>query len=77
MPPAGVAVKGAGMHNPQKAQEEIIDDFGLFDNWLDRYQANITKKEPTMTKITLALVARATLAPGLVFAGDFSTQQDQ
>jgi hypothetical protein len=30
-----------------------------------------------MTKITLALVARATLAPGLVFAGDFSTQQDQ
>ena len=26
------------MHNPHKAQEEIIDDFGLFDNWLDRYQ---------------------------------------
>jgi len=26
------------MHNPQQAQQEIISDFGLFDNWLDRYQ---------------------------------------
>ena len=26
------------MHDPQKAQNEIIDDFSLFDNWLDRYQ---------------------------------------
>ena len=26
------------MHDPLKAQEEIISDFSLFDNWLDRYQ---------------------------------------
>ena len=26
------------MHNPQTAQQEIISDFSLFDNWLDRYQ---------------------------------------
>jgi cysteine desulfuration protein SufE len=26
------------MHDPQKAQQEIISDFNLFDNWLDRYQ---------------------------------------
>ena len=26
------------MQNPHQAQEEIIDDFSLFDNWLDRYQ---------------------------------------
>jgi len=26
------------MHDPQKAQKDIIDDFSLFDNWLDRYQ---------------------------------------
>ena len=26
------------MHDPQKAQQEIISDFSLFDNWLDRYQ---------------------------------------
>jgi len=26
------------MHNPQQAQQEIISDFSLFDNWLDRYQ---------------------------------------
>ncbi len=26
------------MHDPQKAQKEIISDFELFDNWLDRYQ---------------------------------------
>ena len=26
------------MHNPEKAQQEIISDFSLFDNWLDRYQ---------------------------------------
>ena len=26
------------MHDPQKAQTEIIADFCLFDNWLDRYQ---------------------------------------
>jgi len=26
------------MHDPQKAQLEIISDFSLFDNWLDRYQ---------------------------------------
>jgi cysteine desulfuration protein SufE len=26
------------MHDPQKAQQEIIADFSMFDNWLDRYQ---------------------------------------
>lgn len=26
------------MHDPQNAQQEIISDFSLFDNWLDRYQ---------------------------------------
>lgn len=26
------------MHNPQQAQQQIISDFSLFDNWLDRYQ---------------------------------------
>ena len=26
------------MHDPQKAQQKIISDFSLFDNWLDRYQ---------------------------------------
>ncbi len=26
------------MRDPQKAQQEIIADFSLFDNWLDRYQ---------------------------------------
>lgn len=26
------------MHDPQKAQNDIISDFSLFDNWLDRYQ---------------------------------------
>ena len=26
------------MHDPQTAQQEIISDFSLFDNWLDRYQ---------------------------------------
>jgi len=26
------------MHDPQKAQQQIISDFSLFDNWLDRYQ---------------------------------------
>lgn len=26
------------MHDPQKAQKDIISDFSLFDNWLDRYQ---------------------------------------
>ncbi len=26
------------MHDPQKAQQDIISDFDLFDNWLDRYQ---------------------------------------
>ncbi|MDX2428932.1 MAG: SufE family protein [Xanthomonadales bacterium] len=26
------------MHDPRKAQQEIISDFSLFDNWLDRYQ---------------------------------------
>lgn len=26
------------MHDPQKAQQEIIEDLSLFDNWLDRYQ---------------------------------------
>ncbi len=26
------------MHDPQKAQNEIIGDFSLFDSWLDRYQ---------------------------------------
>jgi cysteine desulfuration protein SufE len=26
------------MHDPKKAQQEVISDFRLFDNWLDRYQ---------------------------------------
>jgi cysteine desulfuration protein SufE len=26
------------MHDPKRAQQEIISDFGLFDSWLDRYQ---------------------------------------
>ncbi len=26
------------MHDPQSAQQAIIDDFSLFDTWLDRYQ---------------------------------------
>ncbi len=26
------------MHDLEKAQQEIISDFSLFDNWLDRYQ---------------------------------------
>lgn len=26
------------MHDLQKAQQEVISDFELFDNWLDRYQ---------------------------------------
>ena len=26
------------MHDPQQAQQDIIGDFSLFDNWLDRYQ---------------------------------------
>ena len=26
------------MQDPQKAQQEVISDFSLFDNWLDRYQ---------------------------------------
>ena len=26
------------MQNPREAQEEIIADFSLFDNWMDRYQ---------------------------------------
>jgi len=35
--PAGAGVV-TDMHDPQKAQQEIISDFELFDNWLDRYQ---------------------------------------
>ncbi len=26
------------MHDPQAAQQDIISDFSLFDNWLDKYQ---------------------------------------
>jgi cysteine desulfuration protein SufE len=26
------------MHDPHQAQQDIISDFNLFDNWLDRYQ---------------------------------------
>jgi cysteine desulfuration protein SufE len=26
------------MHNPAEAQQEIISDFSLFENWLDKYQ---------------------------------------
>ena len=26
------------MHDPNKAQEEIVQSFGLFSEWLDRYQ---------------------------------------
>ena len=38
------------MHDPQKAQREIISDFSLFDNWLDRYQylIDLGKALPSM-----------------------------
>jgi len=26
------------MHDPKQAQQDIIDDFSLFDDWLDKYQ---------------------------------------
>ena len=26
------------MHDPQKVQKDVISDFSLFDDWLDRYQ---------------------------------------
>jgi cysteine desulfuration protein SufE len=26
------------MHDPQRAQQDIISDFSLFDSWMDRYQ---------------------------------------
>ena len=26
------------MHDPKNAQQAVISDFSLFDNWLDRYQ---------------------------------------
>ena len=26
------------MHDPLKAQQEFIEDFSLFENWLDKYQ---------------------------------------
>ena len=26
------------MHDPQAAQQDIVSDFSLFDNWLDKYQ---------------------------------------
>ena len=26
------------MHNPLEAQQEIISDFSLFENWMDKYQ---------------------------------------
>ncbi len=26
------------MHDPRQAQQDIISDFSLFDNWMDRYQ---------------------------------------
>jgi len=26
------------MHDPKQAQQAIIDDFSLFDDWLDKYQ---------------------------------------
>ena len=29
------------MHDPQKVQKDVISDFSLFDNWLDRYQYRI------------------------------------
>jgi cysteine desulfuration protein SufE len=35
---AGAGVRDFNMHDPQKAQQDIIADFSLFDNWLDRYQ---------------------------------------
>ena len=34
---AGAAVE-IKVHDPNRAQQEIISDFGLFDSWLDRYQ---------------------------------------
>jgi cysteine desulfuration protein SufE len=42
MVPAGAEVatseRNIEMHDLQKAQQEIISDFSLFDSWLDRYQ---------------------------------------
>jgi cysteine desulfuration protein SufE len=26
------------MHDLQQAQQDVISDFSLFDNWMDRYQ---------------------------------------
>ena len=38
------------MHDPQNAQQDVISDFGLFDNWLDRYQylIDLGKALPTL-----------------------------
>ena len=35
---SGVAVETSTMSEVQAAQQEIIDEFGLFDDWMDRYQ---------------------------------------
>lgn len=35
---AGGAAHDAAMNEVQAAQQEIVEEFGLFDNWMDRYQ---------------------------------------
>ena len=38
------------LHDPDQAQREIIDDFGLFGDWMDRYQylIDLGKKLPQL-----------------------------
>jgi cysteine desulfuration protein SufE len=40
------------MHDPHQAQLQIISDFSLFDNWLDRYQylIDLGKALPAMVE---------------------------
>ena len=51
------------MHDPQEAQQEIISDFGLFDNWLDRYQYLIDLGKALEPLAEAALRRAVDLAP--------------
>lgn len=39
------------MHDPNKAQDEIVQSFGIFSEWLDRYQylIDLGRKLPPLT----------------------------
>ena len=39
-------------HDPERAQQEIVDSFGLFPEWLDRYQylIDIGRKLPPLSE---------------------------